>query len=208
MDSGSNKLYSNRAMRKKAWEWLKAGLSLREVRESLIGLGHKYALSTIAAFKDIMMQETGEEIYEDSGDDFVIDTKRELEKVGTAVSADKKKFGKYADNKKKIADAFDLEDLVSNDAQVIDVLISKGFQSMLSGDFQVTPQTVMKALELKKAMLGKDYAGQTAWNVQELQSKLSLLLSVVNKHSDSATWERIMRDLEEAGWDNEMVAGV
>ena len=206
LERGVNKLYDNKILRRRAWEWLKSGMSLREVREALIAQGTKYALSTISAFKDLMIQETGEEIQED---DYEIDVEKAISSIGTPVS---RRGGKSASKGKnvqeKIKDVFGLDGLVTNDAQVIDVLISKGFQSMLSGNFEITPQTVMKALELKKAMLGKEYSGQTAWSVQDLQSKLTLLLNVVNKHTDSSTWERIMRDLEEAGWDDGIMSGV
>lgn len=230
MEKGTNKIYMHAKYRRLAWGWLQGGMSDREVKEGLVAKGFTVALRTVSAFRQIMEQieEYGgasgdstrgrkSKSYKDDSPPFddipeelraLQEEDRTILQLDSGVGKKRKSTRLYSDStlEETMKEALGVDQMAMNDAVLLDSIITKGFKTLLDADAVIGPTLALRAIEIKRALLGKNYTGQTAWETERLKRKLSLLLDVVNRNVEQHTWDKIILELEECGWDKDTIA--
>ena len=88
---------------------------------------------------------------------------------------------------------------IKNDGEVLDLLILKFANQLKMGEVNVTPAVALKAIDMKKNMLGAKYRGQTIWSLMESQLQIDKLLEVMNRHVTHEQFEAIVAEMENEG---------
>ena len=88
---------------------------------------------------------------------------------------------------------------IKNDGEVLDMLILQFSNQLRNGEVNVTPAVALKAMDMKKSMLGPKYRGQTIWGLMESQMQIDKLLEIMNRHITHDQFEAIIAEMESEG---------
>jgi hypothetical protein len=90
-----------------------------------------------------------------------------------------------------------------NDAQVIDLIIEKGFmdlqQDSKKGKATVTVPELLKAIEFKQRILGAEYRSQTAWGIEQNNKTLFQAFKYFCEEAEPTTTTQVFKRLVTAG---------
>jgi hypothetical protein len=148
------------------WEYLKSGLTPKQVIDVMQGVDPKFRLTepTLYEFKKLMEKE--EQVKEDYSLGGTIDP----------VSA------------------------IKNDGLLLDVVINKGLTMLQKNQLPLSLPMVLKAMDMKKGLLGVEYRGQTVWGLLDYQKQFDQLVNVLSKRCPTAIFNQILDDLKAMGW--------
>lgn len=156
-----------------AWSWLASGLSPAQVQRALGEKGFSVSLPVVYNFKEIMVDEAERGVT--SG--LPVDT-------GAGIDAIKA----VPENMR-----------IKNDGEVLDLIIQKFSEQLKTGEADITPAVALKAIDMKKSMLGAKYKGQTVWSLMESQLQFDALIEIMGKYITNDQFEAIMNELERKG---------
>ena len=88
---------------------------------------------------------------------------------------------------------------IKNDGEVLDLIIQKFSAQLKTGEVDITPAVALKAIDMKKSMLGTKYKGQTVWSLMESQLQFDTLIEIMGKFITNDQFEAIMQELESKG---------
>lgn len=168
----ANTIY-NSPYKELAWSWLAAGLSPAQVQRSLAEKGFNISLPVIYNFKEIMTDEAERGMV--SG--MPIDGPVGVDAVRV-----------IPENMR-----------IKNDGEVLDLIIQKFSAQLKTGEVDITPAVALKAIDMKKSMLGAKYKGQTVWSLMESQLQFDTLIEIMGKFITNDQFEAIMQELESKG---------
>lgn len=171
----------NSPYRTLAWEWIRNGMPISAVKESLDEKGLHVTLPVLYNFRDIMedaeMKSGGSGYYTGSSFDPDDPTHTPLPAPQDVPESMR----------------------IKNDGEVLDLLILQFSNQLKSGEVSVTPAVALKAIDMKKSMLGPKYRGQTIWSLMESQLQIDKLLEVMNRHVTHDQFEAIVAEMENEG---------
>ena len=170
-----NKIY-NSPMKDLAWIWLSSGQSPSQVQRALAENGLDVSLPVVYNFREIMAEEEERKIT--SG--VIIDSS-----VGEGI--------------RNAIDAVPDNLRIRNDGEVLDLVIQKFASQLKEGNVTITPAVALKAIDMKKSMLGTQYKGQTVWSLMESQLQFDRLSEVINKYVTHEQFEQIMEEMDRIG---------
>lgn len=175
--SDSNKLYDS-AYKETAWDWLKGGMSPAEVVSGLKNMGFSVSLPVVYRFKQMMEEQ------------------EELDNAGGFAKSS------TAEENSNLPKTVDPEQAVKNDAQLLDLIINAAHGMYIEHPESVntSPQLAIKAIELKRTLMGKNYSGHTLWGVDEYKRRFKELMEVINMFVRQETWDLIIDELIKRGW--------
>lgn len=168
----ANTIY-NSPYKELAWSWLAAGLSPAQVQRSLAEKGFNISLPVVYNFKEIMTDEAERGMV--SG--MPIDGPVGVDAVRV-----------IPENMR-----------IKNDGEVLDLIIQKFSAQLKTGEVDITPAVALKAIDMKKSMLGAKYKGQTVWSLMESQLQFDTLIEIMGKFITNDQFEAIMHELESKG---------
>lgn len=168
----ANTIY-NSPYKELAWSWLAAGLSPAQVQRSLAEKGFNISLPVVYNFKEIMTDEAERGMV--SG--MPIDGPVGVDAVRV-----------IPENMR-----------IKNDGEVLDLIIQKFSAQLKTGEVDITPAVALKAIDMKKSMLGTKYKGQTVWSLMESQLQFDTLIEIMGKFITNDQFEAIMQELESKG---------
>ena len=168
----ANTIY-NSPYKELAWSWLAAGLSPAQVQRSLADKGFNISLPVVYNFKEIMTDEAERGMV--SG--MPIDGPVGVDAVRV-----------IPENMR-----------IKNDGEVLDLIIQKFSAQLKTGEVDITPAVALKAIDMKKSMLGTKYKGQTVWSLMESQLQFDTLIEIMGKFITNDQFEAIMQELESKG---------
>lgn len=168
----ANTIY-NSPYKELAWSWLAAGLSPAQVQRSLAEKGFNISLPVVYNFKEIMTDEAERGMV--SG--MPIDGPVGVDAVRV-----------IPENMR-----------IKNDGEVLDLIIQKFSAQLKTGEVDITPAVALKAIDMKKSMLGAKYKGQTVWSLMESQLQFDTLIEIMGKFITNDQFEAIMQELESKG---------
>lgn len=171
-----NKIY-NSPMKDLAWIWLSSGQSPSQVQRALAENGLDVSLPVVYNFREIMAEEEERKVV-NSG--MVIDPS-----LGGGV--------------RNAIDAVPDNLRIRNDGEVLDLVIQKFAAQLKEGNVTITPAVALKAIDMKKSMLGTQYKGQTVWSLMESQLQFDRLSEVINKYVTHEQFEQIMEEMDRIG---------
>lgn len=171
-----NKLY-NSAYKELAWSWLYSGQSPSQVQRALRDKGFDVSLPVILNFQKIMEDEVkrgqasaGLPLGTSGGGDFV----RAIEEVPT-------------------------DQRIMNDGELLDLIIQRFMQQVKSGTAELSAAVALKAISMKKDMLGAKYKGQTVWSLMEAQMQFDKLTEILEDVVTHDQFQEIMSRMENIG---------
>lgn len=97
---------------------------------------------------------------------------------------------------------------VKNDGIVLDLIINQGMESLKNGEATITIPMVLKAMDMKKDLLGVTYKGQTIWALFDYQKQFDDLIQVLGKRLPQTMLDLIIEDLRELGWTDTMSSDI
>lgn len=97
---------------------------------------------------------------------------------------------------------------VKNDGMVLDLIINQGMENLKTGEATITIPMVLKAMEMKKDLLGVKYHGQTVWALVDYQQQFNDLIQVLGRRVPQAMLDMIIEDLRELGWTDTMSSDI
>lgn len=168
----ANTIY-NSPYKELVWSWLAAGLSPAQVQRSLAEKGFNISLPVVYNFKEIMTDEAERGMV--SG--MPIDGPVGVDAVRV-----------IPENMR-----------IKNDGEVLDLIIQKFSAQLKTGEVDITPAVALKAIDMKKSMLGTKYKGQTVWSLMESQLQFDTLIEIMGKFITNDQFEAIMQELESKG---------
>lgn len=168
----ANTIY-NSPYKELAWSWLAAGLSPAQVQRSLAEKGFNISLPVVYNFKEIMVDEAERGMV--SG--MPIDGPVGVDAVQAIPESMR----------------------IKNDGEVLDLIIQKFSAQLKTGEVDITPAVALKAIDMKKSMLGTKYKGQTVWSLMESQLQFDTLIEIMGKFITNDQFEAIMHELESKG---------
>jgi len=168
----ANTIY-NSPYKELAWSWLAAGLSPAQVQRSLAEKGFNISLPVVYNFKEIMVDEAERGMI--SG--MPIDGPVGVDAVQAIPESMR----------------------IKNDGEVLDLIIQKFSAQLKTGEVDITPAVALKAIDMKKSMLGAKYKGQTVWSLMESQLQFDTLIEIMGKYITNDQFEAIMHELEHKG---------
>ncbi len=148
------------------WEYLKGGLSPRQIIDIMAGIDPEFSVSepTLYEYKRIREREEQE---------------AERYTLGGAV---------------------DPIEAIKNDGLLLDVIINKGLELLKANRVKITLPMILKAMDMKKALLGVEYRGQTVWGLLDSQKQFDQLVTVLSRRCPTTIFDQIVEDLREMGW--------
>ena len=157
-----NSIY-NSPYRDLAWQWLRNGMPVAVVKEALDEKGMSVTLPVIYNFRDIML-------------DF------EAKGGNTGGYFAGSTFDGKDDTVEPMPSPEDVPEnqRIKNDGEVLDLLILKFANQLKMGEVTVTPAVALKAIDMKKNMLGAKYRGQTIWSLMESQLQIDKLIVILD----------------------------
>lgn len=173
-----NKIY-NSPMKELAWLWLSSGQSPSQVQRALAEHDLDVSLPVVYNFREIMSEEEERSINSNSGG-VIIDPS-----LGGGV--------------RNAIDAVPDNLRIRNDGEVLDLVIQKFATQLKDGNVTITPAVALKAIDMKKSMLGTQYKGQTVWSLMESQMQFDRLSEVINKYVTHEQFEKIMEEMDRIG---------
>lgn len=156
-----------------AWSWLASGLSPAQVQRALAEKGMSVSLPVVYNFKEIMVDEAERGIT--SG----------LPIDGSGNTS--------------VVDAVPENLRIRNDGEVLDLIIQKFSEQLKTGAADITPAVALKAIDMKKNMLGTKYKGQTIWGLMESQLQFDTLIDIMSRYITNDQFEAIMAEMEQKG---------
>lgn len=174
-----NKIY-NSPMKDLAWIWLSSGQSPSQVQRALAENGLDVSLPVVYNFREIMAEEEERKIVSNSGSGVIIDSS-----VGEGI--------------RNAIDAVPDNLRIRNDGEVLDLVIQRFASQLKDGNVTITPAVALKAIDMKKSMLGTQYKGQTVWSLMESQLQFDRLSEVINKYVTHEQFEQIMEEMDRIG---------
>lgn len=172
------------------WEWLKNGMPISAVKEALDEKGFNVTLPVIYNFRDIM-QDYESQYGEVSSGEF---TGSYMEDEDDEDNPSNPPFPDMS-SPENVPESL----RIKNDGEVLDLLILKFAHQLKTGTMNVTPAVALKAIDMKKNMLGAKYRGQTIWSLMESQLQIDKLLEVMNRHVTHEQFEAIVAEMEQSG---------
>ena len=172
-----NKIY-NSPMKELAWLWLSSGQSPSQVQRALAEHDLDVSLPVVYNFREIMSEEEERSIGNSGG--VIIDPS-----LGGGV--------------RNAIDAVPDNLRIRNDGEVLDLVIQKFATQLKDGNVTITPAVALKAIDMKKSMLGTQYKGQTVWSLMESQMQFDRLSEVINKYVTHEQFEKIMEEMDRIG---------
>lgn len=165
MSRGRNKI-SESPHSELIWDYLKGGLSPRQVLDIMQGIDPEFSVSEPTLYEYKRMREREE---------------RETDRY-------------------TLGGQMDPMEAIKNDGLLLDVIINKGLNLLQMDRVQITLPMVLKAMEMKKSLLGVEYRGQTVWGLLDSQKQFDQLVSVLSKRCPTTVFNQIVEDLKEMGW--------
>lgn len=171
-----NSLY-NSPYKELAWTWLYSGQSPSQVKRALADKGFDVSLPVVINFQKIMEDElkrgTG-------GAGFPLD-------VGGSGSW------------RKAIDDIPADERIMNDGELLDLIIQRFMMQMKEGNVVLSAAIALKAISMKKEMLGPKYKGQTVWSLMEAQMQFDKLTEILEEVVTHDQFQQIMARLEGIG---------
>ena len=94
----------------------------------------------------------------------------------------------------------DPEQAIKYDGMLLDLIINQGMDALKLGELRLTVPMVLKAMEMKKELLGVEYRGQTVWGLLDSQKQFDELVEIIHRRCPADVFEQIIEDLKELGW--------
>lgn len=176
-----NTIY-NSPYRVLAWEWLRNGMPVTAVKEALDEKGLHVTLPVIYNFRDIMQD-------------------MEMKGGNTGGYFAGSSFDSDETTPTPMPSPEDVPESlrIKNDGEVLDLIILKFANQLKAGEAEITPAVALKAIDMKKNMMGAKYRGQTIWSLMESQLQIDKLLEVMNRHVTHEQFEAIVAEMENDG---------
>lgn len=89
---------------------------------------------------------------------------------------------------------------IKYDGVLLDGIIALGLEDLKARKLKLTLPVILKAMEMKKDLLGASYRGQTIWGLMDYQQQFDQLVEVLAKRCPATVFEEIIEDLKELGW--------
>lgn len=172
----------NSPYRNLAWEWLRNGMPVAAVKEALEEKGLRVTLPVIYNFRDIMT-----------------DLEQKGGNPGGYFGGTTLDGGSDTPTPMPSPENVPENMRIKNDGEVLDLLILKFASQLKAGEVEVTPAVALKAIDMKKNMMGAKYRGQTIWSLMESQLQIDKLLEVMNRHVTHEQFEAIVAEMESEG---------
>ncbi len=99
-----------------------------------------------------------------------------------------------------LGNTIDPKTAIKHDGILLDSIIALGLEDLKSRKMKLTLPVVLKAIEMKKEMIGVEYRGQTIWGLLDYQKQFDQLVDVLAKRCPTSVFEAIIEDLKELGW--------
>lgn len=174
-----NKIY-NSPMRDLAWLWLSSGQSPSQVQRALAEHDLDVSLPVVYNFREIMAAEEDKKL--SSGGGMILDPS-----------------AGHGGSVQNVIDTIPDHLRVRNDGEVLDLVIQRFAAQLKEGNVTITPAVALKAIDMKKSMLGTQYKGQTVWSLMESQMQFDKLSEVINKYVTHEQFEQIMEEMDRIG---------
>lgn len=99
-----------------------------------------------------------------------------------------------------LGNTIDPKTAIKHDGILLDSIIALGLEDLKSRKMKLTLPVVLKAIEMKKEMIGVEYRGQTIWGLLDYQKQFDQLVEVLSKRCPTSVFDTIIEDLKELGW--------
>lgn len=100
---------------------------------------------------------------------------------------------------KAMVDSVPENERIRNDGEVLDLIIQRFASQLRAGQVAISPAVALKAIDMKKNMMGVKYKGQTVWSLMESQMQFDQLTKIINEVVTHEQFETIMAKLEHIG---------
>lgn len=170
-----NTLY-NSPYKELAWSWLYSGQSPSQVKRALADKGFDVSLPVVLNFQKIMEDEmkrggsTGLPLESSGGENFT----RAIQEVP-------------------------VNERIMNDGELLDLIIQRFMMQMKQGNVELSAAIALKAISMKKDMLGPKYKGQTVWSLMEAQMQFDKMTEILEEVVTHDQFQQIMARLESVG---------
>lgn len=171
-----NKIY-NSAYKELAWSWLYSGQSPSQVQRALRDKGFDVSLPVVLNFQKIMEDEY-----------------RRQQSAGLPLNT-----GGGSGDFQKAIDAIPTDQRIMNDGELLDLIIQRFMQQVQNGTAELTAAVALKAISMKKDMLGAKYKGQTVWSLMEAQMQFDKLTEILEEVVTHDQFQQIMAKMENIG---------
>lgn len=172
-----NTLY-NSAYKELAWSWLYSGMSPAQVQRALRGKGFEISLPVIINFQKIMEDEA-------------------MRQGGSAGMPLDSSGGEG--NWKRAIEDIPAEKRIMNDGELLDLIIQRFMLQLQDGTAELSAAIALKAISMKKDMLGPKYKGQTVWSLMEAQMQFDKLTEILEEVVTHDQFQQIMAKMEGIG---------
>lgn len=172
-----NTLY-NSAYKELAWSWLYSGMSPAQVQRALRGKGFEISLPVIINFQKIMEDEA-------------------MRQGGSAGMPLDSSGGEG--NWKRAVEEVPAEERIMNDGELLDLIIQRFMMQLQNGTAELSAAIALKAISMKKDMLGPKYKGQTVWSLMEAQMQFDKLTEILEEVVTHDQFQQIMAKMEGIG---------
>ena len=88
---------------------------------------------------------------------------------------------------------------IMNDGELLDLIIQRFMQQVKSGTAELSAAVALKAISMKKDMLGAKYKGQTVWSLMEAQMQFDKLTEILEEVVTHDQFQEIMSRMENIG---------
>lgn len=170
-----NSLY-NSAYKELAWSWLYSGQSPSQVKRALADKGFDVSLPVIVNFQKIMEDEV----------------KRGQSSAGLPLDAP---GGDFVRAVQEVPE----NQRIMNDGELLDLIIQRFMQQVQNGTAELSAAVALKAISMKKDMLGAKYKGQTVWSLMEAQMQFDKLTEILEEVVTHDQFQQIMARMENIG---------
>lgn len=171
-----NKLY-NSPYKELAWSWLYSGQSPSQVQRALRDKGFDVSLPVLLNFQKIMEDEH-----------------KRQPSAGLPLNAP----GGDGDFRKAV-ESVPTDQRIMNDGELLDLIIQRFMQQVQNGTAELSAAVALKAISMKKDMLGAKYKGQTVWSLMEAQMQFDKLTEILEDVVTHDQFQQIMARMENIG---------
>jgi hypothetical protein len=152
------------------WEYLEGGCSPKQVLDIMRGVNPSFKISIPTVYEFQTLMQKE------------MQTEAEQEELYT------------------LGNTIDPKTAIKHDGILLDSIIALGLEDLKSRKMKLTLPVVLKAIEMKKEMIGVEYRGQTIWGLLDYQKQFDQLVDVLAKRCPTSVFEAIIEDLKELGW--------
>lgn len=152
------------------WEYLEGGCSPKQIIEIMRGVNPSFKISIPTVYEFQALMEKEQE------------AEAEQEELYT------------------LGNTIDPKTAIKHDGILLDSIIALGLEDLRSRKMKLTLPVVLKAIEMKKEMIGAEYRGQTIWGLLDYQKQFDQLVEVLAKRCPASVFDTIIEDLKELGW--------